>query len=46
MQKIILVERLEKEYFSSEIQNALTMKRMDIKGADMFEHKLKNVMNL
>lgn len=21
------------------------MKRMDIKGADMFEHKLKNIMN-
>ena len=31
--------------FSAEVQNALTMKRMDIKGADMFEHKLKNVMN-
>lgn len=36
---------LEKEMYLAEVQNALTMKRMDIKGADMFEHKLKNVMN-
>lgn len=36
---------LEKEMYLAEVQNALTMKRMDIKGADMFEHKLKNIMN-